>query len=458
MSRRVRIAATLAAPLWLGAPASALASVENPTYYGDVLPIVQTRCAPCHAEGGIAGLNLHEYETASSFSKTMAGATEVGIMPPFPPETACADYVEAQHRTLTAEQLLTLQNWADMDAPEGDPNDAPDPPEPPPHPYGDPDQQLKTSDPFFFDNQDEDLYWCFRFDPGLDSPRDIISATVTPDNENVVHHVIVFREEDGVDKKPLGLPGFGCGGAPEDGEFLFGWVPGAQPTIFPEGYGMRLDENDALIMQVHYHEYPGALPTDNTSMDLWYADEPVEKNVKVVWTGSYDILVPPGLKQTTDGTCTVPDNAEPVELLAVAPHMHQSGTSFRSWIDRADGSETCLVDIPKWDFDWQGAYSFLQPITVQPGDVVHTECSYRNDTDESIVFGEGTYDEMCFQFNFVVENQKMKQFCFDEPEVVEPKGCGCGVGERGGAGAGTWGLILLLMAARRRRHQPAQRR
>jgi hypothetical protein len=400
------------------------ARAQDPTYYRDVLPIVHDRCLPCHAQGGIAGRDWTDVDTARMYADSMAARTAAREMPPFPPDRACADYEESERRSLTDAQIATISTWAGLGAPAGDPADAPPLPEPPPDLLGPPDLSLQPDSGFVLDDSVEDLYWCFRYDPGLDRERDLVASRITPDNEAAVHHVIVFREPGGAGKKPEGLPGFSCGGAPADAEFLTGWAPGAAPAELPEPYGIRLAEEDALIVQVHYHAQANAPPTDRTLVELWLAAEPVEKPLKVVWTGSFEILVPPGLTQEVEGTCRVPEDVGPVELVAVAPHMHQAGTSFRSWIARADGSDTCLMDIPDWDFDWQGGYTFRAPISLQPGDVVHTRCTFRNTGDDMIGWGEGTEDEMCFQFNFAAAAGSLPEWCFDaEPE--EPRGCGC---------------------------------
>ena len=61
-----------------------------------------------------------------------------------------------------------------------------------------------------------------------------------------------------------------------------------------------------------------------------------------------------------------------------------------------NGETTCVVDVPRWDFDWQQFYFYEQELDVQPGDIFRLRCVYdtRGDT-ETIGFGEGTGDEMC---------------------------------------------------------------
>jgi hypothetical protein len=57
-----------------------------------------------------------------------------------------------------------------------------------------------------------------------------------------------------------------------------------------------------------------------------------------------------------------------------------------------------LLDIPAWDFHWQGSYLYETPIPVRAGDAVRISCVWDN-TQETppryILWGEGTQDEMC---------------------------------------------------------------
>jgi MYXO-CTERM domain-containing protein len=430
----------------VGAPAPVLAA--DPTYFADVLPLVRDRCLPCHDVGGVAALDLVDVDVASPFAGRMAQQTAAGLMPPFPPDPACADYREHAARSLTPAEIDLVRAWADAGAPAGDPTDALPPRLPPPDPLGPPDDLLTPDSAFVFDADDPDIYWCTRFDPDLDDPRHVVAAHVHPDNDALVHHVIVFRERGGAQRDPVGSPGFPCPGAPEDGEFLVGWAPGSAPVVLPDGYGLPLGPDDALVMQVHYHAQPGAEPTDRSSVALWYASAPIEREVMVMWTGSFEIFVPPGTSRTVEGECVLPGD-DAIELVGIAPHMHRIGTSIRARLDRVDGGESCLVDVPRWDFDWQGSYTYVEPIVARPGDRIHTTCEYQNDGEQTVGWGEGSDDEMCFAFHLVAAPAGFPEHCFatapDEPVAA----CGCAGGD--GPGAGLFALAGVLVRRRRRR-------
>ena len=103
-----------------------------------------------------------------------------------------------------------------------------------------------------------------------------------------------------------------------------------------------------------------------------------------------------------NSTCTVNGNWK---LLGVAPHMHQHATKFNSNIQAASGN-ACLMNIPHWDFGWQGGYFLQAPVTLKAGDKITTTCTYDNTTGAQIKFGEATTDEMCFGFLYVVAAAK----------------------------------------------------
>jgi hypothetical protein len=392
------------------------------TWYKDVLPVVQAKCAGCHADGA-AAFALDTYEAAKPLASVMKMSVIAKRMPPWPPDALCGDFEGQEHRTLSAAEQDLFVRWADDGAWAGDPADAPAPPAPPPG-LGTPDIALDPGGTYTFDNAAEDLYWCFRL-PGNYTGQDIVAMDIEPGNTAIVHHVIVFREPGGA-QQAKGLPGFQCDGVPPRTDFFFGWVPGAQPARFPSGMGMRIEPGDALVMQVHYHKAPAGTDTsDRTTLKLYTAKTPVAERLRVVWTGSIDISVPAGGTSTASGTCTVPQGAAPVKVVSVAPHMHQVATSFKSTVTRAGGGGTqCLVDIPRWDFEWQGGYQYKQPVVLNPGDRIETRCSYQNAGAQAVGFGEGTGDEMCFQFLFVVDDGSLPEKCFSPCNVIDCEALG----------------------------------
>ena len=92
------------------------------------------------------------------------------------------------------------------------------------------------------------------------------------------------------------------------------------------------------------------------------------------------------------GKCASP---KPLDVFALFPHMHRLGTSMR--LDLLRGDETsCLMRVPRWDFNWQQLYLYDEPVDLQNSDVLKSTCTYDTTSRTTPTYwGEGTDDEMC---------------------------------------------------------------
>ena len=76
-------------------------------------------------------------------------------------------------------------------------------------------------------------------------------------------------------------------------------------------------------------------------------------------------------------------------------HMHLLGQSGRIEVQRTNGDVECILDIPKYQFEWQRTYRLVEPVTVKRDDILHIECLFDNPNDYNVYWGDGTNDEMC---------------------------------------------------------------
>src|SRR5690606_3330471 len=91
-----------------------------------------------------------------------------------------------------------------------------------------------------------------------------------------------------------------------------------------------------------------------------------------------------------------------VLLLSLMPHMHLRGKSFRYELRYADGASETLLDIPRYDFNWQTAYRLREPKTLPEGSRVRCVAHYDNsaenvsnpDPESAVRWGDQTWEEM----------------------------------------------------------------
>ena len=380
------------------------------TYYGDVLPIVGARCAGCHAPGGLAPFSLMSYDEAMPHAAALAASTGSGEMPPWLPADGCGDFQGS--RRLSATEIATFADWAQGGAPAGDPARAPAmaPATGGVTDLGTPGATLDPGSAYQPNPTVTDDYHCFLVDPGLSSPRDLIGFEIHPGTPASVHHVLLFAvppmnvaaasakdsAEAGIGWTCFASSGVGSGN--DVPMTIGGWVPGSGAAAFPSGTGINLQAGTQIVMQVHYNLAAQKDVSDRTTADLFYASAPVAKQAVVLPLANQTFEIPPGATQTVTADLPVPGVGA---LWGVAPHMHLHGTEIKATVQHANGSETCGIDIPRWDFHWQQFYYYRQPLLLLPGDVAHLACTYDNSTGtQPLTWGEKTTDEMCLIFGY----------------------------------------------------------
>jgi hypothetical protein len=248
----------------------------------------------------------------------------------------------------------------------------------------------------------DNLYMCFAFQAPFDVETQATAWAPIIDDERVVHHWILYRT-----KQPQPDGGaFPCDVSLQvSADFVAGWAPGGGNVMMPEDVGLELGEpGDWYVLQLHYNNSAHhADAIDRSGVAFCTIDEPRTHTAGVLTLGSVAIDIPPGAEDhEVTGTCSPLSTLfwPEMHLLAASPHMHELGRAMKSEVRHLDGTTETLVDVPVFDFHGQGSYPVEPEIVVKPGDSITTTCTYDNPGDQHVLFGEGTDDEMCFNFVF----------------------------------------------------------
>jgi hypothetical protein len=194
--------------------------------------------------------------------------------------------------------------------------------------------------------------------------------------------------------------------AQENAAWLGGWAPGGADTDLPEGTGIRVKPDTVVVMQVHYNTEAGTALADRTSIDIMVEPEVdveawVQPFTNPFWLYGDQMEIPAGSEDYTVNFGYEFENGATV--YTANPHMHKLGQSVRFSVEHPDGSETCLLDVPAYDFNWQRTYSFLEPQTFYGGDVMKIECIFDNPGEENVYWGDQTADEMCLVTTLMID-------------------------------------------------------
>ncbi len=372
------------------------ADVSTPTYHGDVARIVQDHCLRCHRDEGVAPFSLETFDDVRGRHGMIRHVLVNGLMPPWGAAPDTGPW--ANDPTLSGADMLRLQAWAEAGMPEGDVAEAPLPRHYPiDWAIGEPDAVYSLPEAMDVPAEGVVEYKYAYVQTSGTEDRWIRAMEVRPSAHGVVHHVLVFIEEprrEGESRDEWrrrergGLDGY-----------FAAYVPGQGATFYPEGMGQRLPAGAWLKFQVHYTPN-GRATSDRTEIGFVFADDVPDTVVRTGGIFETRFRIPPGADDYVVEAAA--EFGRPATLLGLSPHMHLRGKSFRYVAVYPDGSQETLLDVPRYDFNWQRMYRFETPKELPGGTrivcVAHFDNSADNpanpDPSRSVRFGEQTFDEM----------------------------------------------------------------
>jgi len=275
----------------------------------------------------------------------------------------------------------------------------------------------------------DDIYRYFVIPSELTEDKAIVAVDFRPGDPSVVHHCIVYMDRTGVAKRiddaneSTGFSVFGEHADPNGERFqpngldtssqIAAWAPGTQPYVLPPGMGSHLAAGGDFVIEVHYH-LTGKATTDRTAMALYFADEPVEHETIGMVMGTQNINIAPGdADYWRQVWMEVPADMDVIEI---SPHMHYLGKTVEVVATLPDGTEQPLITIDDWDFRWQGAYFYRQPVYLPKGTRIDAYFRFDNSAENPfnqasppirVKEGWRTTDEMClFYFTAVPREAK----------------------------------------------------
>lgn len=411
------------------------------TFHQDVAPILNRHCVECHRDGEIGPFALQDYDEVAGWADMIVETTSDHRMPPWHAgeESTVAFRNE---RKLTEAELETLREWAETGTVKGKPDS---------RPAGRVDQAVEdqlvrddegkvwqlprhpdhvfqiTDSPVDVPASGEVKYRYYRVDPQFDRDVWVSAMQLRPGNRSVVHHILVFARPKGSNERLHAERGY-----------LDGYVPGYRVEPFATGYAKRIPADSELIFQVHYTP-TGVAEQDLSEFALVEVDAS-EVTHEIHTSSGLDVRlnIPPGEANYTS-TARSPRIPAGAELLAMSPHMHVRGKSFRyelqspsSWWSKltsgASDDPEVLLDVPRYDFNWQTAYVLQEPIPLpQGGQLVchavfdNSEANLSNpDPTATVRWGDQTWDEMMIGYFHYALPKKAQPDAGNSSEKANP--------------------------------------
>ncbi len=396
--------------------------VASPGVPCDVVAVLANNCFECHGEAPAFGapMTLANYDAmhvpAPSDLVTpvfeMVGARVDDPVAPMPPI-----------KIMSEEDKQVLREWIAAGAPEDPDADCGDTTPPPVDPVGPQALDCEVTDTFTAHAPDsaegfvvpaqgaEDLYQCFAFQTPYDIPTQATAWAPIIDDERVVHHWILYRNKSPNTDGAV----FPCdAGLQLQADFVAGWAPGGQNMTMKEGVGLELAEaGDWFILQIHYNNsahYDDVV--DKSGVAFCAADTPRPDTAGILSVGTVGLNIPPNAVGHQEvGTCGWLSTfgwPEELHVIGGSPHMHEYGRGLTTELIRSGGAgQEMITNVPNFTFENQGMHLNDPEVIIHPGDTLRTTCTFDNPNPFAVGFGEGTGDEMCFNFMLVYPIQSI---------------------------------------------------
>lgn len=389
--------------------AAALANAAEPTFTKDIAPILHERCAHCHRPGDIGPMPLLTYDQVRPWSAAIKQSVQQRRMPPWFADPHYSKF--RNDRRLSDAQIATVTAWVNAGAPKGNDKDMPALPKftegwsfnRPPDLVVDMPLEVKVQAKGVLDLQN------YYVKVPFDKETFVEAVELRPGNRKVVHHSIVNIVDipEAVDPKEL-LTG------KKHGRIiwkLIGQAPGKGAESHWPGVAKRIKPGTYFEFNMHYTP-TGKEETDRTKLGIWLSKEPIHHEV-VTAMAANEIYREGKLISRADlpnipagdpswpivGVMRVKDD---ITVYSMSPHMHFRGKDMQYSVKYPDGRDEVLLNVPKYNYEWQLNYEFANPPKIPAGSVITVRAHYDNSANnprnpapnEEVIWGQQSWNEM----------------------------------------------------------------
>jgi hypothetical protein len=392
----------------LVAMAAKKSAPSTATFSKDVAPILYNKCVECHRPGEIAPMSLLNYKEVRPWAKSIRERVTDRSMPPWSADPKVGHW--ANDPRLSDQEVATIVSWVEGGAKEGNPKDLPAVPKfTVGWTIGTPDVVLEMPEEYTVPADGVVPYLYFSIPTNFTEDKWVQAMEIRPGNRSVVHHVIAYAQPANVKDTAPG----GEGELRNGRVHLGGITPNKTGVTFGDGMARLIKKGSNIVFQMHYTTN-GQVSKDRTRIAFVFAKEPGKKELVTGNAINARFQIPAG-----DGNYEVKASKtfdEDVMITSFMPHMHVRGKAFSYTVVYPDGRSEVLLNVPKYDFNWQHTYIPAKPIMLPKGTrldcVAYFDNSEKNkynpNPSQVVRWGDQTWEEMMIGWYTFVRSSQPK--------------------------------------------------
>ncbi len=436
-------------------------SAATPTFTKDVAPILYASCVGCHRPNEVAPMSLISYQDVRPWAKAIRAKVVAREMPPWGADPRFGTWKD--DRSLSADEIDTIAKWVDAGAPKGSDADLPAAPTfASGWSHGDPDVVIEMPVDFQIPAEGEVPVIDFFVKAPFDHDVYVKALEVRPGTAGVVHHAGLYV----IDKLPEGtrldngrivdasgkslsrnqVARANGGTSTQEIQKLLSYVPGRGYEEYQGDAGQLIKAGSYIDFYMHYtpsgepkhdrsklglyfakpgqtvnhqifHSFGAAGPTTYIVEGKEFAPERQRRDDSNSVEGGVNL---PNIPPYADNwrVVSVHTIKEPITLYGLTPHLHLRGKSMKYTLTWPDGREEVLLDVPKYDFNWQVYYELATPKAIPAGSKVTVVTLFDNSArnpynpapEKEVFWSEQSWDEMYApQARITVDSRDLKK-------------------------------------------------
>jgi hypothetical protein len=223
--------------------------------------------------------------------------------------------------------------------------------------------------------------------------RWIRATSVKPGDRQAVHHVLSGWMKE--------APANGVASEGNWRNSVGRYAVGSEADIYDGDVGTYLPAGGAVGFQMHYTPY-GKDTVDSSEIGVYFRKDPPKYLMRQMAISDPTITIPPNAAYHEEQAYL--EFPKEALLYSAFVHAHYRATASDLWLQTADGKKTLLLSMPRYDFNWQRAYTFAQPVKVPAGSRLIARYWYNNskrnpanpDPKIEVTWGEQSWQEMLF--------------------------------------------------------------
>jgi hypothetical protein len=182
-------------------------------------------------------------------------------------------------------------------------------------------------------------------------------------------------------------------------EWLTNYAPGRPAYALPPDTAFLVKAGSDFVLQFHYTTN-GTEATDRSKIGLIFAKTAPTKRAFIASVANTSFVIPAGDPHST--ATAVKTLATDAVLLSAGPHMHLRGKAMVISATYPSGHTEKLVNVPRYDFNWQLLYEFGPPKPTPRGTRLEAtgvwdnsaNNRYNPDPKADVRWGDQSWEEM----------------------------------------------------------------